>query len=224
MSPSPQDQQVTDLYCQKQHCKLKKSNISLIALFSHSVSLDWITFVDAAVCTGEFCHLPKAPCYSCQCLSLAPFSPSLPATNRRFWPMCAPSTCSSILNWFYVVGFLCVCLVFFIFLKDTPCNTKSPVGLGSILTAVLRLANFKAELHRCHSLVMHLFWILLQSVPLKMLPFVKGWRYFFLHWFICPLLLYFLWMNALVPTGRVGCLKLCTLCWEVLGGDGRSVP
>lgn len=109
---SPTKDQVTDLYSQKQHCKLNKSNNSLIALFSHSVSLEWITFVDPAVCTGEFCHLPKVPCCSCQCLSLAPCSLSLPATNGWFWPLCAPSMCSSSHNWFCVVLF--VWLFFFL--------------------------------------------------------------------------------------------------------------
>lgn len=185
---SPSKKQVTDLYSQKQHCKLNKLNISLIALFSHSVSLDWITFVDPAVCTGEFCHLPKVPCCSCQCLSLAPCSLSLPATNGWFWPLCAPFMCSSSHNWFcVVVGFWFFWFFFFIrvwfvfvFLKDTPCNIQSSLGLGSILSAGLTYKPW-SRLSLLSEFCNTLLWILLQRVPLQMLLCVKGNWFFFLH-------------------------------------------
>lgn len=160
MSPSPQHQRVSDLYSQKQRCKLNKSNISLTALFSHSVSLDWITFVDAAVCTGEFCHLPKPPP---PLVIIVSVSHSL---HSR--PLCLPLTggfglcvhrprANPFLTDFVLLDFF-VCVWFsFIFVKDTPCNKKSAVGLGNILTALLRRADFETGLHRCHSLVIHLF-------------------------------------------------------------------
>lgn len=224
---SPSRKQVTDLYSQKQHCKLNKSNISLIALFSHSVSLDWITFVDPAVCTGEFCHLPKVPCCSCQCLSLAPCSLSLPATNGWFWPLCAPSMCSSSHNWFCVFFsffFLHPCLIcIHISQRHTLYHTVISWAWKHFIcsTTNCSTANLEEDFHCYQSSLIHLLWILLQCVPLK-ICFV--WRDIDLHINLCPLLLYFLWLNFLILTGRVGCLKLRALCWEVPGGGGRSVP
>lgn len=182
---SPTKKQVTDLYSQKQHCKLNKSNNSLIALFSHSVSLEWITFVDPAVCTGEFCHLPKVPCCSCQCLSLAPCSLSLPATNGWFWPLCAPSICSSSHNWFCVLlfGFFSSSSVFdlYSYFSKTHLVTYSHLlGLEAFYLQYW-LTNLEVDFHYYYSSVIHLLWILLQCVPLKMCFLWRDIDFFFTH-------------------------------------------
>lgn len=53
---------VIESFSQQQHCKVDATlNTGLIAMFSHSVSWDWITILDPAVCTGEFSHLLEPP-------------------------------------------------------------------------------------------------------------------------------------------------------------------
>lgn len=120
MSPSPQDQQVTDLYSQKQHCKLKKSDLSLIALFSHSVSLDWITFVDAAVCTGEFCHLPKVPVMVVSVSHLLHSRPlCLPLTGGFGLCVHRPRANPFLTDFVFLDFFVCVCFYFHISQRHT---------------------------------------------------------------------------------------------------------